>query len=982
MPVAVAAPPKYTRRVGAVRPPRASPAPSIHGSRSRSRSSTPGTGPKCTHCGARTLSREDAGLICQSCGVIVQEDSNFRAEVEFDEGGNGGTQVRGTQVRHDQTHQKQYTNRVGNASRVGLESSPAFDNALREARSCIKTTATALRINDPEVDAGLYIFRKAYERQFYRGRTLQAVAMVSLYLAIRRVRRGHKYPLMLIDFAEAAVPQLNVFEMGKMAKELQSKLYLTEQFRKDWGSLENQKRGVDPARRAELSAQQDHLNGKHDYIVLNLQDPEDLIAKFCEKLDFGDKQRDIMDDAVKVAKCMDRDWMTTGRRPAGIAGAAVIIAARMNNYRRTLREVVLVAKVTEITLSKRIEEFKETKRSALSVKDFKNIDPDSVPVDESQMPPSYYRAQPEWQAKQAAKRGRGKRKRKDGEGDTAAEIETGEEPPTDAENESEVGEQDDEVEEDDNEEPPAKRNRVDADGFAVPELPNRTSGVSQPETTPRKRGVGKPKGAKNWKPPPPTEEELAAENELSEDIQDQLRRNASLDPTGTVVPAEALTDQPGPSTIAEPSAAAAPATGSGVLDMYPSPWTSKDQGPPVDSNIGNISATAGDANLDDLDFEDDPDVANCVLSEQERVIKETIWVTENADWLRTEHAKKIKRELKDRELREKGIDPEKERLKKLRRKDGMLRAGRSGDIAYLEEAKNKKRAQVEGEDGEAGEAGEDEPETEEDARTRRQRVSQNARDSVQMMLQQRGTFSRRVDYNKLSQAYVLPGFEDSSESRSESPDRPDPDHFYRMATTRGAQTSAKRRARKTASRMAGIVEEDEPNTDVDRSRSRSKSTSQIVQANEDVDEEEDAEYELDEGTAKSPVPPVSARVTSPDQLPTPAATQRSAILTAIPKDLRPPSAGPDGSESPLSSTHTPAGYGSGAPNTPLPTQLAETTVAPGTADEDNDEGEDDEDEDLVDDEDEEEEPDEDLDQYFAGGEQMMGEAEEVVDDDF
>ena len=441
---------------------------------------------------------------------------------------------------------------------------------------------------------------------------------------------------------------------------------------------------------------------------------------------------------------------------------------------------------------------------------------------------------------------RRKRKRKDGtEGETAAEIENGEEQLTDTENGVGNEEQADENGQDGGDKPSAKRPRVDADGFAVPDLPSRPNPLPQPQTPPLKRGVGKPKGAKNWKPPPPTEEELAAENELSEDIRDQLRRNASLDPTGTVVPAEAATDTPGPSTTT-PSALL-PISESRVFNAFPAPWTSSQQGPPVDSNIGNSLAVTGDANLDDVDFEDDPDVANCVLSEQERVIKETIWVTENADWLRTEHAKKIKRELKDRELREKGIDPEKERLKKLRRKDGMLRAGRAGDIAYLEEAKNKNRGPTEGEDGDIPE---DEPETEEDARARRQRVSQSARDSVQMMLQQRGTFSRRVDYNKLSQAYVLPGFEDSSESRSESPDRPDTTHFYRMAATRGAQTSSKRRARKTASRMAGILEEDEPNTDVDRSRSRSKSASQPGLVAEDA-EEDDAEYELDEGTAKS-----------------------------------------------------------------------------------------------------------------------------------
>ena len=104
-------------------------------------------------------------------------------------------------------------------------------------------------------------------------------------------------------------------------------------------------------------------------------------------------------------------------------------------------------------------------------------------------------------------------------------------------------------------------------------------------------------------------------------------------------------------------------------------------------------------------------------------------------------------------------------------------------------------------------------------------------------------------------------------------------------------------------------------------------------------------------------------------------------MLRIPKDFRPQSAGPDGSESPLSSTHTPAGYGSGAPNTPLPTQQLEPNADEDTAEAANeDDGDDDELDEEVDDDDDEE-PDDDLDQYFAGGEQMMGEAEEVVDEE-
>jgi transcription factor IIIB 90 kDa subunit len=50
--------------------------------------------------------------------------------------------------------------------------------------------------------------------------------------------------------------------------------------------------------------------------------------------------------------------MTRGRRPAGICGAALLLAARMNNFRRSVEEIVQVVKIADTTLKKRLDEFK------------------------------------------------------------------------------------------------------------------------------------------------------------------------------------------------------------------------------------------------------------------------------------------------------------------------------------------------------------------------------------------------------------------------------------------------------------------------------------------------------------------------------------------------------------------------------------------------------------------------------------------------
>lgn len=88
-------------------------------------------------------------------------------------------------------------------------------------------------------------------------------------------------------------------------------------------------------------------------IKLPLIDPSIYISRFAAALDFGEYTQRVAHDAVRLVQRMDRDWIRTGRRPAGICGACLLIAARINGFRRTTREVIYVAKVAEITINTR-----------------------------------------------------------------------------------------------------------------------------------------------------------------------------------------------------------------------------------------------------------------------------------------------------------------------------------------------------------------------------------------------------------------------------------------------------------------------------------------------------------------------------------------------------------------------------------------------------------------------------------------------------
>lgn len=98
---------------------------------------------------------------------------------------------------------------------------------------------------------------------------------------------------------------------------------------------------------------------------------------------------------------MDRAWISTGRRPNGLCGAAILIAARVLNFKRSTAQIVRVAHVCEETLRKRLSEFKQTKMAQLTRSELKKIeqrplDPlqrtaSEQSVEESMDPPSFTR---------------------------------------------------------------------------------------------------------------------------------------------------------------------------------------------------------------------------------------------------------------------------------------------------------------------------------------------------------------------------------------------------------------------------------------------------------------------------------------------------------------------------------------------------------------------------------------------------------------
>ncbi|KAL1743650.1 cyclin-like protein [Schizophyllum fasciatum] len=288
----------------------------------------------CTECGGTTIDSDAAAgnSFCTQCGTVVEE-SQIVNEVVFGETSTGAAMVQGSFVAQGATRARlggPYGNRGNVESR---------EQTLANAERNIAQIAIALHLSEVVRFAALRLYTLAVEHKFTKGRKSMNVAAVCLYVACRQ-KETRQY--MLIDFSD--ILEVNVFELGHIYLQLVQTLNLR----------------------------------------LPLVDPSHYISRFAALLEFGDETHRVANDAVRLVQRFDRDWMTRGRRPAGICGAALLLAARMNNFRRSVEEIVQVVKIADVTLKKRLEEFKNTPSGALTLADFRN-----VWLDEEVDPPAY-----------------------------------------------------------------------------------------------------------------------------------------------------------------------------------------------------------------------------------------------------------------------------------------------------------------------------------------------------------------------------------------------------------------------------------------------------------------------------------------------------------------------------------------------------------------------------------------------------------------
>uniref|UniRef100_A0ABI7X4A9 B-related factor 1 n=1 Tax=Felis catus TaxID=9685 RepID=A0ABI7X4A9_FELCA len=218
-----------------------------------------------------------------------------------------------------------------------------------DGRRQIHHLGNQLQLNQHCLDTAFNFFKMAVSKHLTRGRKMAHVIAACLYLVCRTEGTPH----MLLDLSDLL--QVNVYVLGKTFLLLARELCINAP-------------AIDPCL---------------------------YIPRFAHLLEFGEKNHEVSMTALRLLQRMKRDWMHTGRRPSGLCGAALLVAARMHDFRRTVKEVISVVKVCESTLRKRLTEFEDTPTSQLTVDEFMKID-----LEEECDPPSYTAGQRKLRLKQ------------------------------------------------------------------------------------------------------------------------------------------------------------------------------------------------------------------------------------------------------------------------------------------------------------------------------------------------------------------------------------------------------------------------------------------------------------------------------------------------------------------------------------------------------------------------------------------------------
>ncbi|XP_011496211.1 PREDICTED: transcription factor IIIB 90 kDa subunit [Ceratosolen solmsi marchali] len=292
------------------------------------------SGGKCKNCGSTNIETDPArgDAVCTECGFVL-EDQIIVSETTFEETAAGNMMMLGQFVSNESS---------GGATGFGagylVSGKESREITLQNARKGITHLCRQLQLNQHCIDTSVNFYKMALNRHLTRGRKQAHNHAACVYITCRTEGTAH----MLIDISD--VLQICVHELGRTYLRFTQALCIN----------------------------------------IPSMDPCLYIMRFANKLEFGEKTHEVSMTALRVVQRMKRDSIHSGRRPSGLCGAALLMAARLHEFNRSPNDIIKIVKVHESTLRKRLIEFGDTPSSALTLDEFMTVD-----LEEEQDPPAF-----------------------------------------------------------------------------------------------------------------------------------------------------------------------------------------------------------------------------------------------------------------------------------------------------------------------------------------------------------------------------------------------------------------------------------------------------------------------------------------------------------------------------------------------------------------------------------------------------------------
>jgi len=284
---------------------------------------------KCPECGSINLIYEEqrGEVICNDCGLVVEEKMVDTGQEMYGKSDSGDKKGRGGAPLSIQKFDKGLTTNVGEISDIyKLEKgatrkflrlkkwqervSTSIERNLRLAMAELRRVASFLNLPTVVRDESSRVYNFVLQRGLVRGRSMESVIAACIYSACR----SYNIPRTLDEISNASDVERK--EIGRTYRFVIRKLGIK----------------VTPS------------------------SPKDYISRFGCILHLSPKTQN---DALKILRKAEISELTSGRGPAGIAAAALYVAALLNNEKKTQREVADVAGITEVTIRNRYKELLE-----------------------------------------------------------------------------------------------------------------------------------------------------------------------------------------------------------------------------------------------------------------------------------------------------------------------------------------------------------------------------------------------------------------------------------------------------------------------------------------------------------------------------------------------------------------------------------------------------------------------------------------------